>query len=107
MRYLFLLLPLLTFGQTKESQSTPFEEAKVIFERDLIKAFIHPKQLDKKNTAICKQYIQDVINRSEAAIVSVRFERAFRNSEATYVFTPIFVLANKEEVRAANFRIMQ
>jgi hypothetical protein len=107
MRYLFLLLPLLIFGQTKESQANAIEEANLIFERDLIKAFINPKQLDEKNTAICQQYIQDIISRYKEPIVSVRFERAFKNSEATYVFTPIFVLENNKEVRAASFRIMQ
>ncbi len=107
MRCLFLLLPLLIFGQTEEKPSTAIEEANAIFERDLMKVFIHPKQLDEKNAAICRQYIEDIIQRYKEAIVSVRFERAFRNSEATYVFTPIFVLANEKEVRAANFRIMQ
>ena len=107
MRYLLLLLPLLVLGQTKVDQSIAIEKAYEVFERDLLKVFIHPKQLDEKNSAICRQYIEDIIRRYKKAIVHVRFERAFRNSDATYVFTPIFILANKKEVRAASFSIMQ
>ena len=41
----------------------------------------------------------------EQAIVV--FEHAFKNSDATNIFKPIFLLANKQEVQMPNFKIMQ
>ena len=107
MHYLFFLVPLLLFGQDQNNRAEAIEQAVVVFERDLMKVFIHPDQLDEKNSSLCRQYIEHILDRYTVSIVSVRFERAFKNSDATNIFKPIFLLANKQEVQMPNFKIMQ
>lgn len=54
MPYLFFLVPLLLFGQYQNNRAETIEQAIVVFERDLMKVFIHPDQLDEKNSSLCQ-----------------------------------------------------
>lgn len=106
MRFFLFLFPLFALGQV-ESVDMRFEAAKVIFDRDLIRNFIHPQQLNAKNRKLCEQYIAHMINRYDADFVAVRFEKAFQQSDATDVFFPVFIFTDSTEISMPPFRILQ
>ena len=105
-RFCFFLFPLLALAQT-ENRGARTEAVLAIFERGLINNFIHPQQLDATNRKLCQQYIAHVVNRFDADVVQVRFEKGFKQSEATNVFFPVFLFADSTEIAMPHFRIMQ
>ena len=104
--YLFLCYTLLSFS-LQTNNETRFERGKALFRSALIEHFIHPAQLDQQNWRLCEKMIRHLIEKRDDDFVHVNIERAFKSSEDTHIFRPVFVYADGQKYHMAAFRIMQ
>ena len=112
MKKIFLTLVLLSLGEFCFSQSAVKEDirmqqAEKMFKNALVKHFIHPNQLEEESWAEYQLYIKNLLEKFEEDFVEIRLEKAFKSSDATNYFSPIFVYADGREFNLPAFKIMQ
>ncbi len=110
LRICCLFLVLSSFWVSGQSKSAPLdrlEKNTSLFKQSLIRHFIHPEQLDAQNWAQCQASIQHLVQKFEEDFIAVRLEKAFKRSEVTNYFSPVFIYADGREFRLTAFRIMQ
>ncbi len=96
-----------SFAQNPVIHDSRIQQAEEIFKSALIKNFIHPDQLDEESWTQCRTSINGLLEKFEEDFVAIRLEKAFKSSEATNYFTPIFIYADGREFNLPAFKIMQ
>ena len=95
------------FAQQPVKENLRLKKAEEFFKTALIQYFIHPKQLEKESWIECQDYIENLVNKFEGDFVEIRIEKAFKSSDVTNYFSPIFVYEDGREFFLPPFKIMQ
>ena len=95
------------FAQQPVKENLRLQQVEEFFKTALIQYFIHPKQLEKESWIECQASIENLVNKFEGDFVEIRIEKAFKSSDVTNYFSPIFVYEDGREFFLPPFKIMQ